>query len=123
MEVVGAKTGAGDVYRIWQQAARGYSELLYMGRRFIPSVAFPGQAGLDEEQIEQQYNHEAISRQVVAGFDVLHRHHAAQQRDPKQRESESQEGRTTTSQAMRRGLGFSLVKRRSTLHDAGYGKY
>ena len=88
----------------------------HMTRSFTPSVPFPAQDLLSEEEIEKQFNHQAITDQLLAGFNALHEHHTAHGNKEVQ-PSHNQ----STSEAMRSVLGFSLVKRKSTIPDAGFG--
>ena len=88
----------------------------HMTRSFTPSVPFPAQDLLSEEEIEKQFNHQAITDQLLAGFNTLHEHHTAAHGD-----KEGLSRNQSTSEAMRSALGFSLVKRKSTIPDAGFG--
>jgi hypothetical protein len=70
--------------------------------------------------MERRYKYEDITRQLYTYFEALHAFH--HQRAPDIAAADTNTNRaTTTADMMRTQFGFALVKRRSTIPDAGHG--
>lgn len=70
-----------------------------------------------QERMERRYKYEDITRQLYTSFEALHAFH--HQRAPDTNTNRA----TTTADMMRTQFGFALVKRRSTIPDAGHGLF
>jgi hypothetical protein len=72
--------------------------------------------------MERRYKYEDITRQLYTYFEALHAFHHQRATDVAAADANTTANRaTTTADMMRTQFGFALVKRRSTIPDAGHG--